>query len=140
MSGISHPMVRRSGRSMVAKVAGDNGDSSAPSRTPRSIVGSDDLTLMESDADRTSVSSAAADKRSESSEEQPACATVPPQSELGAPGGGLGLALAVSHVEPEPPQPEHFSILGYSLISLTSSVDLNHHFMLSSLYIISIQA
>ena len=109
MSGISHPTVRRSGKSMVAEVAGDNGDSNAPSTTRRSIVNSEDHTLMESDAHRTSVSSAAAAERSESSEEQPACAaTVPLQSELGALGSGLGLALAVSHVEAEPPDHEHY--------------------------------
>jgi len=64
---------------------------------------------LESDVERTPVSSATAE-RTESSEEQPAGATVSPQSELGAPGGGLGLALAVSHVESEPPAAEHFII------------------------------
>jgi len=104
MSGISHPMVRRSGKSIVAEVASDKGDSNAPNTKPRSIVGSEDYTLLESDAERTPVSSAA--EKTESSEEEPAGATVSPsdlllifqsskslvspQSELGTPGGGLG--------------------------------------------------
>ena len=62
--------------------------------------------MLESDVERTSVSSAIAG-RTESSEEQPAT----PQSGLDVPGGGLGLALAVSHVELEPPETEHFTII-----------------------------
>jgi len=78
-------MVQRSAKSMEAEVADNEEDSSASNTTPRSIVGSDDHTLMESDVNRTPVSSAAVAERTESSEEQPNGATVPPQSEVGAP-------------------------------------------------------
>ena len=89
-------------------MAGDEGLLTPPTQDLGPSYGSEDHTLMKSDAERTPVTSAVAE-RTESSEEQPAGATVSPQSELGALGGGLELALAVSHVELEPPAAEHFT-------------------------------
>jgi len=93
-------MVRRSGKSVGAEMAGGDGYSSDPNKQPRSFVGNDDQSIKESDGSHTSHISSATEEQ-ETLVERAAYVTVPQQSEFGFPGGGLGLDSVVPPEETE---------------------------------------
>jgi len=100
MSGLPHPMVRRSDKNPRAEVVGDNGPSSGQNTPPKSV----DLHTLKLES--TSVSSTTATETSESQDEQLDQVSVSSQLVMGSPGAGLGLdAVAASLPSPVTPEP-----------------------------------